>query len=111
MPRRQHDAMRRIACLIGFAIPFGASLPASGSGDGLPVVHLAFREHIVTLIRGEEGPRYTVRDVDGTLRHERLTERELISSYPELHRKLRSAVADGARSGTLLWAGHGPPAW
>ncbi len=69
------------------------------------IVHLAFRDHIVTITSSPRGPRYSVRTTSGTLLSEDLTEDQLLAAHPKLHSHIRSSYASD-ESGSFIWAGR-----
>ena len=73
--------------------------------EALSIVHLAFRDHIVTITASPQGPRYSVRTTSGTLLSEDLTEDQLLAAHPKLHSQIRSSHASN-ESGSLIWAGR-----
>jgi len=77
----------------------------SADDEALTIVHLAFRDHIVTITSSPRGPRYSVRTTSGTLLSEDLTEDQLLAAHPELHSHIRSSYASD-ESGSFIWAGR-----
>lgn len=80
----------------------GKVVPGKGSAstNALPVVgHLATRDRTITIEIGPQGPRYTVRRKDGGLLHQSLSEKELQSRAPELHRLIKDSVAGSLKDG------------
>jgi hypothetical protein len=91
--------------ILAFAIvtwPFPDSSFADDSA--LPIVKLAFRDHIVTISSTAQGLRYSVRTSSGALLSENLTEQELLAAHPQLHSHIRSGYANDA-PGSYIWAG------
>lgn len=79
---------------------------ADSADDQAPsIVHLAFRDHIVTIKSSPRGLRYSVRTTSGTLLSEDLTDDQLLAAYPKLHSHIRSSVASDD-SGRFIWAGR-----
>ena len=77
----------------------------SADDEALAIVHLAFRDHIVTITASPQGPRYSVRTTSGTLLSEDLTEDQLLAAHPKLHSHIRSSYASD-ESGGFIWAGR-----
>ncbi len=78
---------------------------ALADDEALSIVHLAFRDHIVTINSSPQGIRYSVRTTSGTLLSEDLTEEQLLAAHPELHSHIRSSYASD-ESGSFIWAGR-----
>jgi len=79
---------------------------AAVADDGaISIVHLAMRDHVVTISSSPDGPRYSVRARSGTLLSENLTDRELLASYPQLYLRINSGFAN-EDSGSFIWAGR-----
>ena len=78
---------------------------ALADDEALSIVHLAFRDHIVTINSSPQGIRYSVRTTSGTLLSEDLTEEQLLAAHPELHSHIRSSYASD-ESGRFIWAGR-----
>ncbi len=82
------------------------SSPADSAEDeALAVVHMAFRDYIVTISSTPQGPRYSVRTASGKLLSEDLSEDQLLAAYPKLHSDIDSSYAND-ESGNLIWAGR-----
>jgi hypothetical protein len=77
----------------------------SADDEALSIVHLAFRDHIVTITSSPRGPRYSVRTTSGTLLSEDLTEDQILAAHPKLHSHIRSSYASD-ESGSFIWAGR-----
>jgi hypothetical protein len=77
----------------------------SADDEALSIVHLAFRDHIVTITSSPRGPRYSVRTTSGTLLSEDLSEDQLLAAHPKLHSHIRSSQASDG-SGSFIWAGR-----
>jgi hypothetical protein len=77
----------------------------SADNEALSIVHLAFRDHIVTITSSPRGLRYSVRTTSGTLLSEDLTEDRLLAAHPKLHSHIRSSYAND-ESGSFIWAGR-----
>jgi len=77
----------------------------SADDEALAIVHLAFRDHTITITASPQGPRYSVRTTSGTLLSEDLTEDQLLAAHPKLHSHIRSSVASD-QSGGFIWAGR-----
>ncbi len=73
--------------------------------EALSIVHLAFRDHIVTIRSFPQGIHYSVRTTSGTLLSEDLSDEQLLAAYPELHSQIRSSYASD-ESGGFIWAGR-----
>jgi hypothetical protein len=87
----------RAATALAVALAAGATRADETSA---PIGHLAFRDHTVTLSASAAGPRFTLRDREGSLLESELTLEELIAREPEVGHLVESAVAGG-----LIWAG------
>lgn len=74
-------------------------------GEALSIVHLAFRDHIVTITSSPQGLRYSVRTNSGTLLSEDLSEDQLLAAHPKLYSDIRSSYAND-ESGSFTWAGR-----
>jgi len=90
------------ALLLAISTPTHAD---SADDEALSIVHLAFRDHIVTITSSPRGPRYSVRTTSGTLLSEDLTEDQLLAAHPKLHSHIRSSYASD-ESGSFIWAGR-----
>lgn len=90
------------ALLLTIALPTHAAL---ADDEALSIVHLAFRDHIVTINSSPQGPRYSVRTASGILLSEDLTDEQLLAAHPELHFHIRSSYASD-ESGNFIWAGR-----
>jgi hypothetical protein len=87
-------------------LAISVSAPADPADDeALSIVHLAFRDHVVTITASPQGPRYTVRTTSGTLLGKNLTEDQLLAAHPKLHSHIRSSYASD-ESGGFIWAGR-----
>jgi hypothetical protein len=96
----------RIVSLAALLLAISAPTHADSADDeALSIVHLAFRDHIVTITSSPRGPRYSVRTTSGTLLSEDLTEDQLLAEHPKLHSHIRSSYASD-ESGSLIWAGR-----
>ena len=78
---------------------------ALADDEALSIVHLAFRDHVVTITSSPQGPRYSVRTSSGTLLGENLTEEQLVAAHPKLHSHIHSSYASD-ESGSFIWAGR-----
>ena len=78
--------------------------PSLADGDGVPIVKLALRDHLVTISSAAQGLRYSVLTPSGELLSENLTEQELLAAHPQIFERIRSGYADGG-SGSFIWAG------
>ncbi len=99
----RHLGMLCFAALL-LAIPVFAHAD-SADDEALSIVHLAFRDHTVTITASPQGPRYSVRTTSGTLLSEDLTEDRLLAAHPRLHSLIRSSYASD-QSGGFIWAGR-----
>lgn len=77
----------------------------SADDEAPSIVHLAFRDHVVTITSSPQGPRYSVRTTSGALLSEDLSEDQLLAAHPKLHSQIRSSVASDD-SGSFIWAGR-----
>lgn len=84
---------------------FVSSHAGSAEDEALAIVHLAFRDYIVTITSPPQGLRYSVRTPSGTLLSEGLTEDQLLAAHPKLHSDIRSSYASD-EPGSLIWAGR-----
>ena len=100
----RHLGIVSFAALLS-AILFSSHADAA-EDEALPIVHLAFRDYIVTITSPPQGPRYSVRTASGKLLSEYLTEDQLLAAHPKLHADIQSSHAsDGSER--LIWAGRG----
>ena len=100
--------MRHLGILSFAALLLAISVSAhadAADDEALSIVHLAFRDHIVTITSSPQGLRYSVRTTSGTLLSEDLTEDQLLATHPKLHSHIRSSYASD-ESGSLIWAGR-----
>ena len=100
--------MRRFCVAFGLVLAafIGIVSHAALADESAPaIVHLAMRDHLVTISASPDGPRYSIRDRSGNLLSADLTDRELLASYPQLHRRINSGYA-GEDSGSFVWAGR-----
>jgi hypothetical protein len=98
--------MRLAYLLLGLGM---LTLPITSTAEGeLPIAHLMFRDYIVTIMSSDEGPLYTVVAKDGSSVATKIKDKALLSRYPDLHRNLKSAVADPG-SNSFIWAGNSLP--
>ena len=100
--------MRRSSIASFAALSLAISLstqPALADDEAPSIVHLAFRDHIVTIDSSAQGPRYSVRTTTGTLLSEDLTDEQLLAAHPKLHAYIRSSYASDQR-GSFVWAGR-----
>jgi len=94
-----------ILCFAALLLAISVSAHADPADDeALSIVHLAFRDHIVTITASPQGPRYSVRTTSRTLLSEDLTEDQLLAAHPKLHSQIRSSYASD-QSGGFIWAG------
>jgi hypothetical protein len=82
-----------------------ATQPALADDETLSIVHLAFRDQIVTIHSSAQGPRYSVRTTSGTLLGESLTDEQLLAAHPKLHSYIHSSYASD-QPGSFIWAGR-----
>ena len=78
---------------------------ALADDDALSIVHLAFRDHVVTITASPQGPRYSVRTSSGTPLGENLTDEQLLAAHPKLHSHIHSSYAS-YEPGSFIWAGR-----
>ena len=99
----------RYLAIVAFAVlllAITSSAQADSADDeALSIVHLAFRDHIVTIASSPQGPRYSVRTTSGTILGENLTDDQLLAAHPKLHSHIRSSYAND-ESGSFIWAGR-----
>ncbi len=101
-------SLKRIACLTTLvAFAMAPSLPAETEDADPAIVHLAFRDYLVTIHAGADAPLYTVRTADGTLVVSQLSAQQLAARYPRLHEQLEAAIAE-PDTGSFLWIGPTP---
>jgi hypothetical protein len=98
----RHLGIVSFAALLS-AILFSSHADAA-EGEALAVVHLAFRDYIVSIASAPQGPRYSVRTPSGTLLSEDLSEDQLLAAHPKLHSDIHSSNASD-ESGNFIWAG------
>ncbi len=90
------------ALLLAFLLSTHAAL----ADDEAPsIVHLAFRDHVVTISSSPDGPQYSVRTDSGALLSENLTDEQLLATHPKLHSHIHSSYASD-ESGSFIWAGR-----
>ena len=99
---RQLGIVSLMALLLAISLSTHAAL---ADDEALSIVHLAFRDHIVTITSSPQGPRYSVRTTSGTLLGENLTDAQLLAAHPKLHSHIRSSYA-GNEDGSFIWAGR-----
>ena len=99
---RGWGSARTAVILLAFFLPIQT---VRADDDGVSIVHLAFRDHIVTITSSPRGSLFSVRTSSGELADANLTEEELLAGYPELYAHLRSLYASDA-AGDLIWAGR-----
>ncbi len=87
--------------VLAILLPTHAALAGD---EALSIVHLAFRDHIVTINSSPQGPRYSVRTTSGTILSEDLTDEQLLAAHPKLHSHIRSSYASD-QTGGFIWAG------
>ena len=90
------------ALLLAILLPTHAAI---ADDEALSIVHLAFRDQIVTIASSPQGPRYSVRTTSGKLLGENLTDDQLLAAHPKLHSHIRSSYASD-ESGSIVWAGQ-----
>ena len=79
---------------------------AALSDDESPaILHLAFRDHIVTIESSPQGTRYSVHTSSGTLLSENLTDDQLEAAHPKMHSDIHASYASDP-SENLIWAGQ-----
>jgi len=90
------------ALLLAIALPIRTAV----ADDATPsIVHLAFRDHIVTIHSSSHGPRYSVHANSGELLGDNLTDEQLLSTHPTLHSHIQSSFASDP-SVSFIWAGR-----
>jgi hypothetical protein len=100
--------MRRLGIASFTALLLATSLPthaALADDEAVSIVHLAFRDHIITINSSPQGPRYSVRTISGEMLGEDLTDEQLLAAHPKLHSHIRSSYASD-QSGSFVWAGR-----
>ena len=79
--------------------------PATGTtcSENVGVLgYLEFRDKMVTIRDGSEGPFYSVAAKDGKVLAQRLSMRQFQAQFPELYEKLKKATAaNDARAGSI----------
>jgi hypothetical protein len=98
--------MRRI--VLSIAIVLAASCSSSRSDDGAPTTHVEIepvvlghfetREHKLTWLVGDDGPRFTICTRDGELLAADLSPSDVEARFPALGDFVRSALAGDARA-------------
>ena len=99
----RHLGIVSFAALLS-AILFSSHADAA-EDEALAVVHMAFRDYIVTISSTSQGPRYSVRTASETLLSEDLSADQLLAAHPKLHSDIHSSYASD-ESGSLIWAGR-----
>jgi len=95
-----------VAFALAVAAPLGIVSHAALADEGGPaIVHLAMRDHLVTISASPDGPRYSIRDRSGNLLSADISDEELLASYPQLYQRINSGVA-GDDSESFIWAGQ-----
>ena len=79
--------------------------PTFADDGALSIVHLAFRDHVVTISSSPQGPLYSVSTTSGALLSENLTDEQLLAAHPKLHSHIHSSIASD-ESGKFIWAGR-----
>ncbi len=97
---------RNLFLPILLAVPAMATQSLAGESNPV-IVHLAFRDQIVSVHSGNREPSYTVRDASGRVLSARLSSHQLLAQHPELYERINSAVAGSANS--FIWAGMNRP--
>ncbi|MGL4622054.1 hypothetical protein [Chroococcidiopsis sp.] len=73
------------------------------------ITQLELRDRTVKIISGSQGLNYSVFSQDGTVLDANLNETQLAEKHPELHERIRPAVAKEASSAeAMLWMGEFP---
>ena len=101
--RMQHGVLALVA-VSGAAVALLAETSVAGE-DAPSIVHLEFRDHVVTIHASPQGPLYSVQTRAGDSLGDNLTEEELLAAHPELSERIRSGHA-GAADGSFIWAGR-----
>ena len=100
--------LRRIVCSTTLAVfAMAPSLRGTAEKPNPPIVHLAFRNYLVTIHAGAETPLYTVRTTEGTVVGSQLSEQQLAARYPEVHEQIEPAIA-APNADSFLWIGPNP---
>ena len=60
------------------------------------IVHLASRDHVVSITASPDGPRYTAKTREGVLLATGLTLQELQEQHPDVYQRLAPAIAPAA---------------
>ena len=98
-------ALRIVSCAAVLSAILASSHADSAENEALPIVHLAFRDYLVSIASAPQGPRYSVRTTSGKLLSEDLSEDQLLAAHPKLHSDIQSSYAtDGSER--LIWAGR-----
>ncbi len=85
-----------VLCVAGCAGRQAGPAPAAASGPVL--VELEGVRERVTVTASPDGPRYSVVAADGKVLLARASETDLSSRYPELHERIKSAIAGETRA-------------
>ena len=97
---------RHVGSLAALALAVLLFTHASVADDETPaIVHLEFRDHLVTIRSSPQGPLYSVRTRSGEMLDENLSEEQLLAAHPKLSMRIRSGHA-GDESGSYIWAGR-----
>ncbi|MCZ6643230.1 MAG: hypothetical protein O7F71_16765 [Gammaproteobacteria bacterium] len=64
------------------------------AGEALPIGQLVLQEYWVVLHASSDGPRYTIKTLDGIIVEEGLTGELLADLYPGVHDTLTHAIAN-----------------
>jgi hypothetical protein len=88
-----------LALLIAIVLtgPEPLKVPLQPVVDGRPViVHLASRDHVVSITTGPNGPLYSAKTKDGVQIASGLTLEQLRRQHPEVYQRLAPAIAPAA---------------
>ena len=88
-----------LALLIAIVLtgPQPLKVPLQPVVDGRPViVHLASRDHVVSITTGPNGPLYSAKTKDGVQIASGLTLQQLQQQHPEVYKRLAPAIAPAA---------------
>ena len=88
---------------LAFALFVIAALSATAA-DGKILGHLVSKGTKITLISSQGELIYTLRDAGGRILARRINEQRLAADFPQLHRRVKSALARPAEHG-FEWAG------
>ncbi len=67
--------------------------PCVTADESLPIGQLITKKHWIVIHAATDGPRYTIKTLDGNVVQEDLTDKLLATLYPELHNALTRGIA------------------